>query len=116
MMVRANPNAGPRTRRARPDPAHLNRTGPTELEAKVAARLPESERALLKYLPGYQSALIVLWAMREAVAIFGLMLAILTRNLTIILRFAAAALALVAMAPPRLVEFLEGMKSQRQHP
>lgn len=91
----------------------LRLRGPTELGTKAAASLPQSERVLLQYLPAYQSALIVLWAMREAIAILGVVLAILTRNFTIALPFAAAALVLVFMARPRAAEFIDGMKNRK---
>ena len=90
-----------------------NARDPGAIEAQAAAHLPESERALLKYLPAYQSTLIVVWAMREAIAVLGVILALLTREFTIALPFAGAALVLLAMARPQTAAFLDSMWSRR---
>lgn len=97
----------------RPGAGFLNAKDPGGVEARAAAHLPESERALLQYLPAYQSTLIVVWAMRESIAVFGVVLAILTREFTVVLPFAGAALVLLALARPRAEAFLDGMTSRR---
>jgi hypothetical protein len=83
-------------------------SAPTAAETAAASRLPESERTLLGHLPAYQTTLIVVWAMREAIAVFGVIAAILTRQPTVVVPFAVAALALLALARPRVTAFLDG--------
>lgn len=85
-------------------------SAPTAAEAAAAPRLPESERTLLGYLPAYQTTLIIVWALREAIAVFGVIAAILTRQPATVVPFAVAALALLALARPRVTAYLEGGK------
>ena len=83
---------------------------PTAAETAAAARLPESERILLGHLPAYQTTLIIVWALREAIAVFGVIAAILTRQPAIVVPFAVLALALLALARPQVTAYLEGGK------
>jgi F0F1-type ATP synthase membrane subunit c/vacuolar-type H+-ATPase subunit K len=78
--------------------------------ATAADPLPADEQRLAGLLPYYQTSLIVVWAMRESVAVFGLVLTILHRDPVTVVPFAVAALVLLAMAPPRVVTFLEGAR------
>ena len=67
---------------------------------------------MLELLPAYQTTMVITWAMREAVAVFGVVAAILTRQPAIAVPFAAVAFALLALARPRVVGFLEGRKGR----
>lgn len=83
------------------------RQGPTAAEASAAARLPASERVLLDLLPAYQTTLIITWALREAIAVFGVIAAVTMRQPAAAVPFAAVAFALLVLARPRVAGFLE---------
>lgn len=83
---------------------------PTAAETAATPKLAPSERELLKLLPAYQASLIMSWALRESVAVFGVILAILTARSAAVVPFALVALALLALERPRVVAFLEGAK------
>lgn len=85
-------------------------TTPTAAETAAAPHLAASERELLTLLPAYQTSLILSWAMRESVAVFGVILAILTARPVAIFPFSVVALALLAWERPRVDSFLEGAK------
>ena len=88
------------------------RQGPTAAEAAAAARLPASERALLDLLPAYQSTMVITWALREAVAVFGVIAAVVTRQPAAAVPFAAVAFALLVLARPQVAGFLEQGKGR----
>ncbi|MBK8167546.1 MAG: hypothetical protein IPK64_16500 [bacterium] len=79
----------------------------TAAETAAAAHLPESERALLGLLPAYQVTMVVTWALRESVAVFGVIAAVVTRQPASVVPFAVAAFALLALARPRAAGYLE---------
>lgn len=85
-------------------------TTPTPAENAALAHLPASERELLKLLPAYQTSLIMSWVLRESIAVFGVILAILTARSVAVVPFAVVALALLALERPRVIAFLEGAK------
>ncbi len=93
-------------------PPKLTAAGSRQGPTAAAAHLPPSERELLELLPAYQTTMVITWAMREAVAVFGVVAAILTRQPAIAVPFAAVAFALLALARPRVVGFLEGRKGR----
>jgi len=77
---------------------------------EVFERLPDGEKKLACLVPHYQTGMIIQWAMREAVAIFGVVAAILTADFPVVIPFAVGALAFVAIKKPRPEAFLEQVK------
>ena len=69
-------------------------------------RLPDSEQKLACLVPYYQTGMIIIWAMREAVAILGLVGAIVTSDFMVVVPFGVGALAFLAIKMPRPVAFL----------
>jgi hypothetical protein len=82
-------------------------TGP---DRAAFERLGEGERKLACLVPYYQTGMIVLWAMREAVAVFGLVAAIVTGEFAVVVPFALGALAFLAVKMPRPTAFLAQVK------
>jgi hypothetical protein len=78
-------------------------------------RLSGTEQRLVGLLPLYQTAMIVIWAMRESIAIWGVVLAILLERFLVVVPFAAVALVLVAIKPPRPAAFLEANRNSAQN-
>ncbi len=74
---------------------------------RLFEELAPSEQHLAGLKAPYQTAQIVVWTMRESVAVMGFVLVILGGDLTAMLPFAAVALAAIALQPPRLEAFLE---------
>lgn len=68
--------------------------------------LPESERKLACLVPYYQTGMIVIWAMRESVAVLGLVGTIILADFTVVVPFAVGALAFLAIKMPRPAAFL----------
>lgn len=98
----------------RPSVACLSGRNTSEISAIADrfGRLAESEQRLLCLVPFYQTSMIVVWAMREAVAIIGLVLTIMLGRLLVCVPFIAVAVALLAFSPPRVATFLEAGRRQ----
>lgn len=64
-------------------------------------------RALLALLAAYGNAMIVLWAVAESIAVYGLILTIVLRATTWLHPFAAVGFVLLALRPPRPERFVE---------
>lgn len=73
-------------------------------------RLPDSERKLAGLVPYYQTGMIIIWAMREAVAVLGLVGAIVTSDFMVVVPFGVGALAFLAIKMPRPVAFLKQVR------
>lgn len=72
------------------------------------ADLEPVEQRLVLLFPHYQTTMIVSFAMRESIAIFGLVLAILTGSFLVMVPWSIVAVGLISSQPPRPAEFLEG--------
>lgn len=72
----------------------------------VAALEPVEQRLALLF-PRYQSVQIVVLALRESLAVFGLVLVILTGSFLMMVPWSVAAVGLITTAPPRPAEFLD---------
>ena len=75
------------------------------------ANLSEVDQSLARGFVHWQTSLIVVWTLREALAIFGLVLVVLLQEFSVVLPFAGASLALVLLQPPRVQAFLEAAES-----
>jgi hypothetical protein len=73
--------------------------------------LPDSEKRLACLWSHYQTTMIVVWAMREAIAVVGLVLAILQQDFRVVLPFGAAALILMLIKLPRPTRFFAGIRA-----
>ncbi|MFO7609599.1 MAG: hypothetical protein R6X35_10460 [Candidatus Krumholzibacteriia bacterium] len=65
------------------------------------------EQRLALLFPRYQAVQIVVLALRESLAVFGLVLVILTGNFLMMVPWSVAAVGLITTAPPRPAEFLD---------
>ncbi len=72
--------------------------------------LSDSEKRLAGLWPHYQTTMIVVWSMREAIAVVGLVLAILQEDFRVVIPFAAAAMILMLIKLPRPTRFFAGIK------
>ena len=72
------------------------------------ADLEPVEQRLVLLFPHYQTTQIVSLAMREAIAIFGLVLAIVTGSFLMMVPWSIVAVGLISSQPPRSAEFLAG--------
>lgn len=72
-----------------------------------AGDLEPVEQRLVMLFPHYQTTLIVSLALRESLAVFGLVLAIVSGEFTAIVPWAVVAVGLVTTQPPRVAAFLE---------
>jgi F0F1-type ATP synthase membrane subunit c/vacuolar-type H+-ATPase subunit K len=73
----------------------------------AAAGLEPVERRLARLLPHYQTVMIVTLALREALAVLGLVLVILTGNFLLMVPWAMAAVGLITIQPPRVTALLD---------
>lgn len=73
-------------------------------------KLPSAEQRLLNLWQHYQTTMIVVWAILEAIAVVGLVLTILQRDFRVIIPFALAAIILMVLKRPRPAEFMEGIR------
>jgi Ni/Fe-hydrogenase subunit HybB-like protein len=71
------------------------------------ADLDESDRRLINVFGYVQTSYIVVWAMQEAVAIYGLVMAIVIRDVSNVVLFNLVALALLVSTRPAPVPLLE---------
>jgi hypothetical protein len=69
--------------------------------------LSEPEKRLAAMGAQYQTAMIVVWAMREGVVVVGLVLALSLSSFTTVLPFAGAALVGLGLKAPRPISFFE---------
>ena len=80
--------------------------GPAGEGQGIFGNLSDSEKRLACLWPHYQTTTpIVVWAMREAIAVVGLVLAILQQDFRVVIPFAAAALILMLIKLPRPTRF-----------
>jgi hypothetical protein len=82
--------------------------GPTrEILARAGLGEPTPRlRALLVLLNQYSTSMIVIWAIAESIAIYGLILTIITSSTTWIYPFPAVAIAVLALRRPRVPDFV----------
>jgi len=73
-------------------------------------KLSESEQKLVCLVPYFQTGMIIIWAMREAVAVMGLVLVILEKDFMVAIPFTVGAALLIAIKAPRPVAFLERVR------
>jgi len=83
-------------------------TGPSR---EVFERLSESEQKLVCLVPYFQTGMIIIWAMRESVAILGLVLVILEKDFLVAIPFTMGAALLIAIKAPRPVAFLKRVRA-----
>jgi hypothetical protein len=76
----------------------------------IFENLSDSEKRLACLWPHYQTTMIVVWTMREAIAVVGLVLAILQRDFQVVIPFATAALILMLIKLPRPTRFFAGIQ------
>ncbi len=72
--------------------------------------LPPSEQRLFGLWPHYQTTMIIVWAILEAIAVVGLVLTILQRDFMVMIPFSAAAILLLALKRPSPAGFCEGIR------
>ena len=84
--------------------------GVTEDGWGIFDNLSDSEKRLACLWPYYQTTMIVVWALREAIAVMGLVLAILQEDFRVVIPFAAAAMILMLVKLPRPTRFFEGIR------
>jgi len=82
--------------------------GPTR---EVFERLDEPDRKLACLVPFYQTGMIVIWAMRESVAVLGLAAAIVLADFMVVVPFGVGALAFLAIKMPRPAAFLAQVRA-----
>jgi hypothetical protein len=78
---------------------------------EVFESLSESEQKLVCLVPYFQTGMIVIWAMREAVAILGLVLVILEKDFMVAIPFTLGAALLIVIKAPRPMVFLERVRA-----
>ncbi len=83
--------------------------GPGEGQG-IFENLSDSEKRLACLWSHYQTTMIVIWTMREAIAIVGLILAILQQDFRVVVPFGAAALILMLIKLPRPTRFFAGIR------
>ena len=89
---------------------------PTDKEkTAIFGNLSGTEQRLACLLAHYQTAMIVTWAMREAIAILGLVLVILLGEFMMVVPFVVVALALIAIKPAKPLSFLEANRNRAQN-
>ncbi|MBU2502583.1 hypothetical protein KJ682_14715 [bacterium] len=71
------------------------------------SELPDNEKRLADLFPVYQTTHIIIWALREAVVVMGLVLTIMQGRFQAILPFAVLGLAALLLKAPRPVSFFE---------
>lgn len=72
------------------------------------ADLEPVEQRLVLLFPHYQATTIVSLAMREAIAVFGLVLTIVSGSFLMMVPWSIVAVGLISSRPPRPTAFLEG--------
>ena len=79
-------------------------------DKEIFERLSDSEKRLAVLWPHYQTTMIVVWAMLEAISVLGLVLTILQRDFYVVIPFAGAAVILNVMKIPRPTRFFAGVR------
>lgn len=74
--------------------------------ATHAEGLSEAERRLSRVPPTYFTLYILRWAIFESIAVLGLVLGILSGSFEVFVPYGLAAIALMAMSPPRIKQRL----------
>ncbi len=92
----------------------LGRTIPDPELARVYESLSDTEKRLAGLGNPYQTTQIMVWAMREAIVLIGLVLAIMLGSFTAILPFAVVGVAAVALKVPRPAGFIESQRDLAQ--
>ncbi len=72
--------------------------------------LSDSEKRLACLWPHYQTTMIVIWSIREAIAVVGLVLAILQQDFRVVIPFAVVAVILMLIKLPRPTRFFAGIQ------
>ena len=89
---------------------------PVSAEKKaIFENLSGTEQRLICLLSHYRTAMIVVWALRESIAVLGLILVILMGDFLMVVPFAMVALVLIAIRPPRPASFLEANRNRAQN-
>ncbi|MBU1676551.1 hypothetical protein KKA85_12320 [bacterium] len=96
-----------------PNPNSLTTVAQARNDAYAA--LGEADRSLVKSFAYVQTSYIVTWAQQEAIAILGLMLAILTRDTTNTVLFNLVAIALLFVTRPTPLPLLERATKRLQY-
>ncbi len=90
-------------------------SAPSGEKVALFEKLSETEQRLACLLGHYQTSMMMIWAMRESIAVWGVLLAILVGKFLPVIPFAAVALMLVAIKPPRPIAFLEANRNRAQN-
>ncbi|MGD9548519.1 MAG: hypothetical protein AB7V45_13380 [Candidatus Krumholzibacteriia bacterium] len=80
---------------------------PSAEQVRLFEGLSDEEKRLVGLVEPFQTAHIVIWAMREGIVILGLVLAILQASFTAVLPFAAVGFVALLLKVPRLMPFYE---------
>jgi len=85
--------------------------GTTVAGREIFENLSDSEKRMACLWSHYQTTMIVVWSMREAIAIVGLILTILQQDFRVVVPFGLAALILMLMKMPRPTRFFAGIRA-----
>jgi hypothetical protein len=80
-------------------------TAANEASGRLFGSLSDSEQKRACLFPHFQTTHIVIWALRETVAVMGLVLAIVTGDFSLAVTFCLASFVLLAVKPPRPTAF-----------
>lgn len=80
---------------------------PSAEKVRLFEGLSDEEKRLAGLVEPFQTAHIVIWALREGIVIMGLVLAILQASFTAVLPFAAVGFVALLLKVPRLMPFYE---------
>lgn len=100
MGAKLNPSTPPNLA-----PEHLNRW----------SGLLEKDRHLGQAVAYYQTVLIVVYALREAVAVFGLILVVMFGDFVTVIPFSLVAFCLILIQRPQISDFLEGLQQEARY-
>jgi hypothetical protein len=81
--------------------------GPFAAPPPGAGELEATEQRLVMLVPHFQTTMIVSLALRESLAVFGLILAVLSGEFTAMVPWSIVAVGLLTSQPPRVTEFLD---------
>ena len=84
-------------------------SGTTIKGREIFENLSESEKRLACLWSHYQTTMIVIWSMREAIAVVGLILAMMQQDFRVAVPFGVAALILMLLKLPRPTRFFAGI-------
>lgn len=83
---------------------------PAGKDRDLFEKLSPAEQSLTGLWQHYQTTMIVVWALLEAMAVAGLVLAILQRDFRVVIPFAVAAVLLLVLKRPQPGKFFGGIK------